>query len=275
MAIDLSALSNSVSNANALGNLILVTPQKNIGYRAQSKDGKTLEPSLLFHYEGEQTATITSDITDHFVEDNTAINDHIALRPEIITTRGFIGELNNVLPPELEPLRKAKERLTSISGYEPGLSAAAIRAYDNAFSAYQAAKNISNSAISTWKSITGKNVVNQIGSSGLRDGSPDKSQTLQQIYFQQFYGYWRERRLFTIQTPWAIFNNMAIVSLRAIQAEDSDSVSDFEIQFKMIRFAKTITELKTEEGRASTQNAAEVNKGTQRPLIDTSVTMVG
>src|SRR5271163_4191719 len=77
--------------------LALVTPQANIGYKPQSLTGAVL-PTLLFHTEGENVAHLQSDITDHFIEDNTAINDQIALKPEMVTVHGFIGELNDVFP---------------------------------------------------------------------------------------------------------------------------------------------------------------------------------
>src|SRR6185312_8744514 len=100
---DLSSLASITTAATALSNLILVNPQKTIGYQPQnapSNNGQTaqLGPSLLFHYEGEQTASLESDITDHYIENNTAIQDQIALKPVIITTHGFIGELNDIPP---------------------------------------------------------------------------------------------------------------------------------------------------------------------------------
>src|SRR6266576_7254366 len=103
---NISALSQLTSAATALSNLILVSPQTTIGYQPQNtptQNGQTNQPppALLFHYEGEQTASLQSDITDHYIEDNTALQDQIALKPEETTTHGFIGELNDVAPPAL------------------------------------------------------------------------------------------------------------------------------------------------------------------------------
>jgi len=95
---NLSVLSSSTTSMTALSNLALVVPQvaglfassanpKNtVGYQPQNPQNLLGQigggqPALLFHYEGEQRATIESDITDHYVEDNTAIQDQIALRP--------------------------------------------------------------------------------------------------------------------------------------------------------------------------------------------------
>lgn len=227
----------------------------------------------MFHYEGEQTVAIESDITDHFIEDNTAIQDQIALKPEIITTHGFIGELNNIPPPGLSLLKAAADRLTVIGAYAPQISETALIAYNTAFLVYQTAKNVANSAVSAWSSIsnlvTGDSGQTVIGAQGI--SNVGSVQNKQQTAFQQFYGYWRNRTLFTVQTPWAVFQNMAIQRLRAIQSEETETITDFEVTFKMLRFASTqrvgggfgISAL---DGRAASQASALTDLGTSSPV---------
>ena len=48
---------------------------------------------FIFDIDGTVTHQLESDITDHYVEDNTAVQDHIALRPEKITLKNYQGEL--------------------------------------------------------------------------------------------------------------------------------------------------------------------------------------
>lgn len=280
MALNLTALSQGSSKAVGLGNLILVSPQQTTGYQPQNapswaKNTAAPPKALLFNYEGEQSATLTSDITDHYIENNTAVQDQIALRPEIITTQGFVGELNDIAPGALQPLKTAAEKLTTISAYTPQLSTTALLAYANAFALYQTAASVINSAASAWSSINGNNgesVINgntQVDSQGnLAGASPNQSQ--QQIYFQQFYAYWKNRTLFTIQTPWAIFQDMAIQSLRAVQNADTRVITDFEVTFKLLRFASTAStdaslygDNSNFQGRASNQGAVENDLGTQ------------
>lgn len=250
MAINLSALAPVTTAASALSGLIMVTPQDVVGYAPQNPadpDGSVSvnasAPAILFHYEGEQTLTIESDITDHFVEDNTAVQDQIALKPIVITTHGFIGELNDVVPPGLQLLKTAADKLTVVGAYAPQLSVTAQVAYNEAFLAYQSATALSNAAVSAWSSVT--NAVNGGSDSGngLIDNEGDlvagTSQNKQQKCFQQFYGYWQNRTLFTVQTPWAVVQNMAIRSLRAIQDAETNQITDFEVTFKQVRNAFT------------------------------------
>lgn len=272
---NLSALSSLTTSATALSNLILVSPQANLGYQPQNRSSDPTAqqpPSILFHYEGEQSVAIESDITDHYVEDNTAIQDQIALKPEMITTHGFIGELNNVTPAGLSLLKTAAEKLSVISAYTPGLSTTALLAYANAFQLYQVGSNAINAAVSAWSSITGTNGENVIDSNGLV--TSNQNQSKQQICFQQFYAYWRTRTLFTVQTPWAIFKNMAIKNLRAIQDAETRMITDFEVTFKMIRTAQTqnaFALIPLFEGRSIAQASSETNLGTSTPVPSTSL----
>ncbi len=257
--MDLSGLSSLTTAATSLSNLILVTPNVNLGYQPQNAEGSEAAqpPSILFHYEGEQSVALESDITDHYIEDNTAIQDQWTLKPETVNTHGFIGELNNVPPKALAILQKAANRLTTISAYVPSLSATALIAYNQAFFLYQVGANAANSAVSAWSSIS---------------NSGQSQQTKQQQAFQQFYGYWQSRTLFTVQTPWAIFQNMAIKSLRAIQDAETNVISDFEVSFKRMRFATTESSIPISlQGRAASQSQGLVDFGTTTPTNDIGV----
>jgi len=83
-----------------------------------------------------------------------------------------------------------------------------------------------------------------------------------------FYGYWQSRTLFTVQTPWAIFQDMAIQNLRAIQDDSTRMITDFEITFKMLRFAaaavagKDLYNTDAFQGRSYEQAQSEKNIGT-------------
>ena len=275
--INLTPISNVAITAKSLSNLILVTANAPVGYQPQSKPTEKVAPkSFFFTYEGDQSVMLTSDITDHYVEDNTAIADQIALKPEEITVNGFVGELNDVVPDTLKYLKVASERLTVVNAYVPEISLTAILAYDNAKFFYDTAVNIANQSVESWQSIN--NLRN--GTSQVADNQPlgqttqKPGQTKQQVAFLYFYGYWKDRRLFTVQTPWMIMNDMVIKSLKAYQNSESNQYSDFEITFKKMRFASTIVTTLREQtlgneisGRANNQYQAGnvVDNGTSSP----------
>lgn len=280
MAVNLSALSSITTTATALSNLILVTPQKSNGITPQAqKDAQgnvigTPPEVFLFDTEGENTVLLEADITDHYVEDNTAIQDQFALRPEVITVQGFVGELNDIVPPALAPLKLIADKLTVVGAYTPVLTASGLVAYNTAVQAYAVASLVSQAAISAWNF------------SGIGGDKP--VQNKQQAAFSKFYGYFNQgqsqgiklnasrqpilqntglfRQLFTVQTPWNTFDNMAIKSLRAIQDADTNVISSFEITFKKIRFTTSVQitayQLDQLQGQLKAQAAQNVNNGT-------------
>lgn len=252
MAIDLNTLSSATTTATALSNLILVNPQQNVGFQPLPKPGvDQQEPAFLFNYEGENTTLLESDITDHFAEDNKAIQDQIALKSVIITTHGFIGELNDIVPDFFSPLTFIKDKLTVLSAYTPGLSTTAINVYNQANRVYQTASLAASSAVSAWNLITGQG---------------GKTQTKQQVAFGKFYGWWQNRTLFKVQTPWAVFDNMAIRTLRAVQDPDTRMITDFEISFKQMRFANTkLITVIAGQGRFNTLSAPLIDNGASTP----------
>jgi hypothetical protein len=282
MGNSLSVLTSAISGA---AGILLVSPQQTIGYQptpaATAPASSPLQsaappPAFVFHYEGENTATLDSDITDHYVEDNTAIQDQIGLSPVMITTQGFIGELNNILDLPSgaagQIVATAVSKLSPLAQYAPGLSVTAQNAYNEAFYAYQLAQSLANTAVSTWSSITGTGGESVIGPNGL---ALQPNQSKQQTAFQSFFGYWSTRTLFTVQTPWAVFENMAIKSLKAIQSHETRMITDFEITFKQMRFAQTLINTQffpasEYGGRLAQQGASVTNLGTSN--LTTSAT---
>ncbi len=228
-----------------VSNVILVTKQatlsNGLGYQTQTgpiANGFTgsvsPQPAFIFHYEGEQIGTLESDITDHYIEDNSNIHDHIAVKPIEISTHGFMGDLNNVVPPSLEAEQKTVMAiLDNISAYNPALTVSALNAYNEAYQAYQIAANFA-------------------AQSGLNSYLPSWMQGFEQTTQAQAFSYfllaWQRRQLFTIQTPWNQLQNMAIKNLRAVQNEETNSFTDFQVTFKQLNFALPITILQTGAG---------------------------
>lgn len=243
MAINLSGLSTISSAVTALGGIAAVFPNEKGFYAQDSNDGTLDENALVFQIEDENTLSLNSDITDHAVEDNTFLNDQISVRPEIVTVRGFVGELSNVLPEALQIAREAKEKLIAISGYLPELTVETLRALNAAEQAFFTAQNASKIV----KSLVDKDALNT---------------TKQQEVMNRMYSYWREKTLFTIITPWGKFFDMAIQSCKVSQGGDTDTMSEFSVTFKKLRFATaTFTSENEKYGRLIAQASPVQNNG--------------
>lgn len=287
---------------------------------------------FLFDIPGDEWVQLQSDITDHYVENNTAVQDQISLAPELVTLKGLVAELmiGNAVPdpnnapanplpvstPMMPPLTPgclsdqlrdvASSVLTqagqvSLAGVNPG---AAIRgavqgqanqivgnlrdrvatAADSAvrtlfdpanIAALQnpttALPTIAQNAVNVLKAIVPQKVQAIVGA--LKTLSNPSSQTLlasatvgaqavasssllsvykdkqptppnttrQSSAFLYFYNLWKSRQLFSVETAWGVWTDMAILSLRVDQTEESKDKSEFTIVFKKIRTAQDVT----------------------------------
>lgn len=308
---------------------------------------------FLFDITGDEWVELSSQITDHFTEANTAIQDNIALEPEKVTVRGLVAELRSFSPPPQEaapvtnplpdnvpmtpPITSgATEGLLSTAGIAgvigvaakttalgilarkaPGIASAAVAfgpaiiagARERIATAGTAAvgtlstpsataslntsgtpqPGIIQSALGVIKSVIPKMAKSLLGalkkptapaSQKLLGGAAAQesastgtdssllevyeakqptppNQTRQSSAFLYFYALWKGRQLFSIETPWGIWTNMAILSLRAEQREASKSSTDFTITFKKIRTTEAVTiQLGELAGRNAFQTAA-------------------
>jgi hypothetical protein len=191
---------------------------------------------------------LESDITDNYTEANTAIQDHIALRPEIVTVTGSVAELvfatqtskAQSVPPNPLPL---------VPGLSPTLAPAAAEQQ----AATIAAAASTQAAASSSQSLYGY----------YQSKSPQQpNQTKQSLVYGYFYQLYLGRQLFSVETPWGFFTNMAILSLSAKQGAASRSVTDFSITFKKIRVAQSIViQVGQLAGRAVFQQAGTTQNG--------------
>lgn len=308
---------------------------------------------FLFDITGDEWVELASQITDHYTEANSAIQDNIALEPEKITVRGMVAELRNVAPPPqsaapvtnplpdnvpLTPLLTsgATEGLLSTAGIAgvigvaakntalgilarkaPGVASAVVSfgpqiiagAKERIAMAGTAAvgtlstpsataalnttgtpqPGLIQSAIGVVKTVIpkiAKSIVGALkkpaapasqkllgGATAQTDAAAGQPTTLLEVYeakqptpptqtrqqsaFLYFYALFKARSLFSIETPWGIWTNMAILSLRAEQREDTKDATDFTITFKKIRTAETVTvQLGELAGRNAFQTSA-------------------
>jgi len=253
VAVNISALSNVVLTAQTLSNLILVTPEFPEGIESETSKPER----FLFDFEGEQTITLEADITDHYVEDNTAVQDQIALKPAIVTTRGFVAELNDIAPESFTPAKNIVDKLGVLSAYVPELTITSRLVYNAAVQAAAVVLLARTAAVSRWTGAA--------------------PQTKQQLAYQKLQGYYNDRTLFKVQTPWRQFEHMAIKTLRAVQDPETRMITEFDVTFKEMKFASTSTIALSPigQGRFNQQNSSPVDLGTSQPQLSTASPLTG
>jgi len=169
---------------------------------------------------------LQSDITNHYTEENSPVQDHIALQPEQVTTTGAVAELV-LANPVAKRITEAPNPLPIIPNFTPPLAPAA--------EAQQAA--LVEAAESDLNAVTNTQSLYGYYQARLPQ---QPNQTKQQVAFGYLYQLWKGRQTFSIETPWGFFTNMAILSISANQGGVTRMVSDFTVTFQKIRTVRAI-----------------------------------
>lgn len=203
---------------------------------------------FIFDVIGIQEMNNAADITDHFVEDNTAIQDHVALRPMRFTLKGFQGELNDDLQQALAQLFSSVSGIANVFGYQPAFTIGAQQTY----SSVQAALAQTNQIVSEASNLFGV------------FGVYATMATRQQAAYNVLLAMQQSRQLCSVDTPYGTYQNMIIEELRARQDETTLMVSEFSVTLKQIRIVSTLvsTTIVSSLGRVANLSSAVSNGGT-------------
>ena len=183
---------------------------------------------LVFDIRGEERMEFRSEITDHWLEDNTAIHDQISLNPERVTLTGSVGIIAYATPlPQRAPVQTANGlpiNLIIVPTITPGSTQAEAES-DNT-----EAIDVSSDIQSLYDYYLSN------GDLGTDSAQPNP-QTKQQQVVGYLYNLWTGRQLFTVETPWGIFTNMAIESCEPSQNAETENQTDITVTFKKLRLA--------------------------------------
>lgn len=225
---------------------------------------------FLFDVKGRDEITLASNITDHYIENNSTIQDHIAIKPITIRLNGFIGEVKNSYKPNTwqNEIATYASKSTALAYLAPQLTTQAKSVYNQVERLYSLYEKANQTVTDLYDKFKGT--------------ASDQTETKQQSGFQYFKKAWETRQLFTIQTPWQTLRQMAIESLRATQDDESKYITEFEITFKQINFASTLTRGLTQDEKdqiksqkLSQQATEQKDKGIQNGTKKSGVIKIG
>lgn len=196
--------------------------------------------AFVFDIKKEYRYNLSSDITDHYVEENIAIQDHIALKPIILEVTGSIGEVNlidsendvkkdSAKNGQFSSLESFINRMGSLTSFAPNIINQALDIYNSAKFVYSTVNKLinTNAKDSTKK---GPDYIEGYDTDIIK-------QTKQFEWINWFKTQWENRASFTIVTPYGVLSDMYIMELSASQPENSRYVTNLNIKFKQIRKA--------------------------------------
>ena len=208
-----------------------------------------------FDYIGEERVEAGTEISEHYSEDNSFMQDHIAVKPSVIIMRGFVAEQaynKTTIVPELLALATALTPVTPYIGkYSPGAAAAMGQAVTQTVSILQSLAQIQNLYGSVSKVL---------------GGLAGTQVTKVRAAYNTLDALRISGAPFAVVTPWATFGDpgtsgdpnvqlphglMMIESMVLVAPEDTRGWADIVVRLKEIRVAPSLAVVKQDNARGS------------------------
>lgn len=170
-----------------------------------------------------------SDVTDHFTESGSFINDQIVNKPIRVSLSGLIGELVWKKPSgALGALNQIAGRLSQVAAYAGNYSPGFVSKIQGIVGKAQTVAALADNYITQ-----AQNAVKSVSSLAGNQASAQKKA------YDNISFLWKQKTIFTVTTPWAKHTAMVITAMGFRQDQDSDDYSTVTITLKEFRFAQT------------------------------------
>lgn len=180
---------------------------------------------FVFDVVAEEEVVMESEVTDHYVEDNYAVQDHVAQKPIMFTVKGFVAEISDIFPNTLLTMLTTIQALAPIGSYSTQFTTQANQVYNSISNAVSPIANYIAQAKNIYSILT----------------NASTTATKQQAAYQTFKNFWLNRQLCTVETPFEVLTNMLIMRVAPMQDEMTRLISQFIVTFKQIRTVSTQT----------------------------------
>lgn len=233
----------------------------NVGEAVVSILGNTGIAGFKFHVPQSEQVKMESEITDHFMDNNSVLQDHIARKPVTITLNGLQGDYFYSVNRIEDALALITPTLSLVKQFLPKLRNITMQLHLK-----------KTSAKYTYNQKTGQLEI-KIEANKQNFNAVDMFKIFQEMYklksaqtraFFFFDAMWKSKALFSVETSWKRYDNMCIQNLIPIRDKNAD-ITEFNITFKQISRAQTKYEdLKNAAGRTRQQLMKTQNKGTDK-----------
>lgn len=244
--------------ANLLNSKAFLDQVLNVVVSPQNAEGIS---GWIFDIKTNEDVTLSADVTDHYTENNSFINDHVVIKPIELSLSGYIGELVYTKPQGIDAIINViANSLTAVTAFAGEYSDGLAQAINQLI-----VTNLSLNAIN-------QNINRAENMLAAFDGE-DIQTIKQRNAYKELKSMMFSKQLVTVQTPWDYFENFLIKGVSFTQAEDSISYSDITITLKEIRFSDVqFTAFSEElfapriEEQISDIEESGINKGTKAKM---------
>lgn len=192
------------------------------------------DAEYLFDIIIDHSISLQNQITDNYIEDNSAIQDHIAHSPIVVTLKGLNSEV--IYEPPTSLIDKVKyqiadklgDKVYNFATTKLTVIPALLPPVDNITQMAKQTLQYIQASYERYNKIY-KNLI----------GKAERRERLKNIYKYVITAY-NNNTLATVKTPYQEFKDMAIQSVTLSQG-NVNYAGDIEITFKQINWAKTTT----------------------------------
>ena len=233
----------------------------NIGEAVVNVLGNFGIAGFKFHLPETEQITMQNDITDHFIETNSAVQDHIARKPTIVTLSGLQGEYFYSVNEIEDLLATITPTLSLVKQFLPKIAPSTQQ--NKVQKATQENAVIQENELIVGSVEVQKRQFNAMDLFKLfQDLYKLKSAQTRAYYF--FEALFKSRAIMSIETSWRRLDNMVIQNVQAIRDGNAD-ITEFMLTFKQLSITESGVEKKENTaGRLAQQSAPVTNKGVDK-----------
>lgn len=183
---------------------------------------------FLFSVQNQETLTRSAEVTNHFTENNSFLNDHKTIQADVVTLNGFVGELVFEAPTGVAALGQIiQSRLEATEAYLGDLTPGAVQQAQEAISQAQSTVSAINQTLDKTQNVLGF-------------FAGDSTQlTAQEKAFTDLSALFESKDLLTVQTPWKYYDNLTMTGLALTQDAETNQITDITVTLQEIRTTET------------------------------------
>lgn len=224
--------------------------------------GATGIAGFKFNVPQNEQVRFENEITDHYVESNYAIQDHIARKPVVITLSGLVGDYFYSVNQIEDMLALITPTITLVREFIPQIRSVIQRKKID-FANEQKQKIVKQENGSYKVLVNGKEYEYEFNTMDLFSlfQSLYKLKSPQTRAFIFFEALWKSGARFSVETTWKRYDNMVVQSVTPKRDNNAD-ITEFSIVCKQMEFTSSKVETIDEyKNRVQLQKAQTVNKG--------------
>lgn len=184
----------------------------------------------IFDIPEEVSVRLSADVTDHYTEDGSFINDHVVIKPIELSLSGLVGELVYKKKSGFTGLLSVlSNKLETIDAFFGDLTPSQVNKQQKLLNKIKLANSKVNQEIQKTK-----NIVNSFSGKGYAKSKQEEA-------YQNLETYFNQKRLVTVQTPWKYYESMILTGINFSQDGETGSITNISITLKELRFAEVKT----------------------------------